>query len=170
MLFRSAAAKALGVPTLYGALYLTLIGEEQTTPYGLASLRVVTDVGVGIIVDAFQNLVEMETSKYHGFGTGVTAEAASQTALVTEFTTQYAVDNTRPTGSTTEVAQNIYQTVGTFTPDSGGTLAVTEHGIFSQAATGGGTMLDRSLFSVVNVVAAADSLQADYRFTVTSGG
>lgn len=168
---RIAAAKALGIPTYYGALYLSLQrGDGTVVPYGLASLRVVTTAGVGYIVDAFQNLVEAENMKFHGFGTGGTAEAVGDTALVTELTTQYNPDSTRPTGTTTEGASaNIYRTVATFTPDAGGTIAVTEHGVFSQAATGGGVLLDRSLFSVVNVVASSDSLTATYELTFPGG-
>jgi hypothetical protein len=165
-------ARALKAPLLYGQLWLRVFrGDGTIENLGLASLRVVTDTGVGYIVDAFQNLVEPENMKFHGFGTGGTAEAASQTALVTEETTQYATDNTRPTGTTVEGASaNIYRTVATYSPDSGATRAITEHGIFSQAATGGGVMLDRTLFSVVNLVAAADSLQATYELTFPSGG
>lgn len=138
--------------------------------FGVVGTRVVTTAGVGFIVDAFQNLTELENMKYHGFGTGGTAEASGDTALVTELTTQYNPDSTRPTGSTTEGASaNIYRTVGTFTPDAGGTIAVTEHGVFSQAATGGGVLLDRTLFSVVNVTANQDSLQATYELTLPAG-
>jgi hypothetical protein len=46
---------------------------------------------------------------------------------------------------------------------------VTEHGIFSQAATGGGTLWDRSVFSAINVV-SGDSIQFTYTCTVSSGG
>jgi hypothetical protein len=60
---------------------------------GLISTRVVTDTGVSYLVDALQNLTEPENLKFHGFGIGTTAEAASQTALVTELTTEYATDN-----------------------------------------------------------------------------
>jgi hypothetical protein len=143
----------------------------DVTWFGCVSTRVVTTAGVGFIVDAFQNLVELENMKYHGFGTGTNAEASADTALQTEETTQYATDNTRPTGSLTEGASaNIFRTVGTYSPDSGGTRAITEHGIFSQAATGGGTLLDRSVFSAVNLVAGADSLQTTYDLTCTAGG
>lgn len=136
--------------------------------YGTLSTRVVTDAGVAYIVDAFQNLTELENMKYHGFGTGSTAEAASQTALVTELTTQYNPDSTRPTGTQTESAANAYQSVATLTPDAGGTIAVTEHGLFS--ATSAGTMLDRSVFSAVNLVAGSDSLQVTYTIQIASGG
>jgi hypothetical protein len=139
----------------------------QVLDYGVLSRRVVTDAGVAYIVDAFQNLTELENMKYHGFGTGSTAEAASQTALITELTTQY-VSDVRPTGSTTEASAAVYRTVATLSPDSGGTIAVTEHGVFS--ASSAGTLLDRSVFSAVNLVASSDSLQATYDLTLSSGG
>lgn len=137
--------------------------------YGLVSCRVVTDVGVGFIVDAFQNLVELENMRYHGLGTGTTAEAAAQTALVTELTTEYSTSNTRPTGSLGEKSGDAktYETSATITVSSA--VAATEHGVFSQAATGGGTMIDRSVFTVVNL-ASAESLQATYQLTFASGG
>lgn len=169
-LWRISIAKLLGIPTHYGALYLDVIHADGTrTPYGLASLRVVTTAGVGFITDAFQNIVELEIMNFHGFGTGGAAEAVGNTGLTTELTTQYATDNTRPTGTQSESAANVYRTVATLDPDAD--VAITEHGIFSQAATGGGVLLDRSLFSVINLVGATgDSLQATYDFTCTSGG
>lgn len=144
--------------------------EVVIEPYGIVSQKVVTDTGVGFIVDAFQNLVEMENMKFHGIGTGGTAEAASQTALVTELTTEYNPNSTRATGSTTETSANIYSTVGTNTLDSG-TPAITEHGVFAQAATGGGVMFDRSLFAAINLTGAnGDGLQTTYNCTFASGG
>lgn len=133
--------------------------------YGIVSRRVITDAGVNFIVDAFQNLVELEIQKYHGLGTGTTAESAAQTALVTELTTQYATDNTRPAGTQTEGAANVYVTAGTNTLD--GTAAVTEHGIFS--ASSAGTLLDRSVFSAINLV-SGDTLITTYSCTLASGG
>jgi hypothetical protein len=140
----------------------------EVTAYGVLSRRLITTVGVNFLVDAFQNLTEIENFKFHGFGTGTTAEAVGDTALVTELTTQYAVDNTRPTGSQTEGAANVYRTVGTLSPDSGGTLAITEHGIFS--ANAAGTLWDRSVFAAVNLVAGSDSLQVTHESTCASGG
>lgn len=141
--------------------------EAEWTDLGLASLRVVTTAGVNFIVDAFQNIVELEILKFHGIGTGAVAEAVGDTALGTELTTQYNPDNTRATGSLTEGGSaNVYRTVGTNTVDAA--AAITEHGILSQAATGGGTLLDRSVFSVVNL-ANGDSLQTTYDLTVSAG-
>lgn len=143
--------------------------DGSVDDFGLVSCRVVTNAGVQFIVDAFQALADVSTLKYHGIGTGTTAEAATQTALVTEITTQYSTSNTRPTGTTGEQSgqANVYETTATITVSA--SVAVTEHGIFSRAATGGGTLLDRSVFSVVNL-AASESLQATYDLTFSSGG
>lgn len=136
--------------------------------YGVVSRKVVTDTGVGFIVDAFQNSVEAENMKYHALGTGTNAEAVGDTALQTELTTEYT-GNVRATGTTEEGATaNIYKTVGTNTLDSG-TPAVTEHGIFS--ANAAGVLLDRSKFSAINLVGAnGDGIQSTYQLTFTSGG
>lgn len=135
---------------------------------GVLSLRVVTTAGVTFLANNFAGSgAAISTFKYHGFGTGTTAEAVGDTALVTEFTTEYATDSTRPTGSQASSA-NVYTTVGTFSPDTGGTLAVTEHGIFSAASAG--TLWDRSKFSAVNLVAGSDSLQVTYNLTLSAGG
>jgi hypothetical protein len=166
--WRVTVAKAMRIPHFYGQVSLAVIRHDgSVVDLGLASLRVVTDAGVAAIVDAFQNTVELENFKYHGLGTGTGAEAASDTALGTEITTEYTTNNTRPTGSTTEGATaNIYRTVGTITVDAA--VAATEHGVFSQASNAGGTLLDRTKFSVVNL-ANGDSLQVTYDLTFNSG-
>lgn len=171
-LWRIAIAIVFRIPTYYGAVYATVIrGDGSIEEYGLVSLRVVTTVGVNYIVDAFQNLTEPENFKYHAFGIGTGAEAAGDTALGTEETTAYNPNSTRPTGSQTEGASaNIYRSVATYTPDSGGVRAITEHAIMSQAATGGGVCLDRSVFSAFNLDSAnGDSLQITYDLTLPAG-
>jgi hypothetical protein len=149
----------------------------QVVDYGVVCYRVVTDTGVAYLANAMSaGTATAQNLKFHGFGTGTAGEGVSQTALQTELTTQYSTDNTRPTG-TQAVATNIYTTVGTLSPDTGGTLAITEHGIFSSAnSTSGGSpagsnvLWDRSQFSAVNLVAGSDSLQVTYNLTLTSGG
>lgn len=162
-------ARIAGIQTIAPALYLTKIhanGDEEVL--GLASVRVVTTAGVNFLVDAFQGTVEPELFRFHGIGTGSTAEAIGQTALVTELTTQYTPDNTRATGTLGEGASaNIFRTVGTNTVDAA--VSITEHGIFSQAATGGGTLWDRSLFTAI-ALASADALESTYDATFAAGG
>lgn len=147
-------------------------GSESDHPgrlddYGVVRRKLVTDNGVALIVDALDNTLADATIKYHGVGTGTTAEAASDSALVTESTTALNPDNTRATGTFSQPAANQSRSVATNTFDA--SAAITEHGVFSQAATGGGTLLDRSVFSAVNVV-SGDSLQSTYTLTLTSGG
>lgn len=136
---------------------------------GSVGWKVVTTAGVNFIVDAFQNLVEIENLKFHALGTGSTAEAITDTALVTELTTEYT-GNVRATGSLTEGATaNIYRTVGTNTLDGTPASALREHGILDQAATGGGTLLDRTVFAAITL-SSGDALQSTYDMTVNAGG
>jgi hypothetical protein len=166
------AARALKLPHFYGQLWLTVFrGDGSVEELGLASMRVVTTTGAESIVDAFMNTFELESYDFHGFGVGVGAEAVGNTALGTEETTQYNPDNTRPTGTPSEFTSLIYRSVATYAPDSGtNPRPITEHGLFSNATVGSGVLLDRSVFSVVNLVPAVDSLQATYDFTVAAGG
>jgi hypothetical protein len=166
--WRYQVARVLGLSGIYGRLYVKVFkADGSIVDYGLVSLRVVTTAGVNFLVDAFQGTVEPEILRYHGCGTGTNAEASSDTALQTESTTALNPDSTRATGSLTEGASaNIYRTVGTLTFDA--SAAVTEHGILSQAATGGGTLLDRSVFSAINVV-SSDAIQFTYDLTLTAG-
>jgi hypothetical protein len=162
-------AQALGLPCFYGRLSLAVIrGDGRVLPLGLAGLRVVTTAGVNFIVDAFQNSVEVENLKYHGLGTGSTAEAVGDNALVTELTTEYNPDSTRATGSLTEGASaNIFRTVGTNTLDGTPGAALREHGIFSAASAG--TLLDRTVFAAITL-SSGDGLQSTYDLTVSAGG
>jgi hypothetical protein len=135
---------------------------------GWVGWKVITTAGVNFLVDAWQNSVELEILKYHGIGTGSTAEAAGDTALVTELTTEYNPDSTRATGTLTEGASaNIFRTVGTNTLDGTPGAALREHGIFSAAAAG--TLWDRTIYSSITL-SSGDSLQSTYDATVSSGG
>lgn len=161
-------ADQYGLPYMWSQLWLRVKRQDGPfLPYGLAGCRVVTTAGMNAVVDAFQNTVELETFKYHGIGTGSTAEASGDTALVTELTTQYNVDNTRATGTTTEGASaNIYKTVGTNTVDASASLR--EHGIFTVATSGSGTLLDRTVFALISLN-NGDSLESTYEITFVAG-
>jgi hypothetical protein len=163
-------AKWLHIPVQYGQLWLRVHrADGSVEDLGLAGFKQVTTVGAGFIVDAWQNSVELENMKYHGFGSGGGAEGAANTALTTEFTTEYATDNVRPTGTTAEGASaNIFSSVATFTPDAA--AAVTEHGLFDQAANSGGVLFDKTLFSVVNLNGTGDALVGTYQWTMATGG
>lgn len=138
--------------------------------HGVVSRQVVTDAGVAYIVDDFDNAsgsADVSLFNFHGCGTGTNAEAVGDTALQTESTTALNPDSTRATGTRSQPAANQYRSVGTLTFDA--SAAVTEHGLFTTSGTGTGTLLDRSVFSAINV-ASGDSIQFTYTITFTSGG
>lgn len=155
----------VGISRLHATV---LRAHGAVEPLGLLSTKVITDAGVAFLVDDWDNNGQDLTNlNFHGCGTGTNAEAVGDTALQTESTTALNPDSTRATGTRSQPAANQYRSVGTLTFD--GPAAVTEHGIFSQSATGGGTLWDRSVFSAINV-ASNDSIQFTYTCTVSSGG
>jgi hypothetical protein len=127
--------------------------------HGTISRRVVTNAGVAALANAFLNTFEPELFNFHATGTGTTAEAVGDTALVTETGTRVAGTQSSPAGGQ-------YRTVATVS--YGASLAITEHGIFSQLASGG-TLWDRSVFAAINVI-NGDSIQFTYTLTITAGG
>lgn len=155
----------IGVGRLYVSVLRARGGVEHR---GLVSTKLVTNAGVAFLVDDWDNsATDMTTFNFHGCGTGNTAEAAGDTALVTESTTALNPDSTRATGTKSQPSANILRSVGTVTFDA--SAAIVEHGLFSQAATGGGTLWDRSVFAVINV-ASGDSIQFTYEGTMSAGG
>lgn len=148
------------VESRLSAVHLSPTGEV-IKDYGIVATKQVTDAFVAFVVDNLQTeSAEFGDCKYHDSGTGVTAEAAGDTGLGTK------VETGRATGSQGEGASaNIYQTVGTISYTA--TRAITEHGVFTQAAAG--TLVDRSVFTAINVN-NGDSIQFTYELTLPSGG
>ena len=161
------ASEAYGLAHSEGALFGKLITRAgYEFDLGLMGLNIITTTGVTFIADAFRGTTEAETMKFHGLGTGATAEVIGNTALQTELTTQYNPDNTRATGSLAGSA-GVFTTVGTNTVDA--SASPVEWGLLSQAATGGGVLFDRETFTAV-ALANGDSLQTTYNLTFTAGG
>lgn len=163
----NAAAKAFtrltGIPTLTAQLSLKHISGAtgMVTDFGVVGYRVVTTAFVNFMVAQMQT----ETSqwgdfKYHDSGVGTTAAAVGDTDMET------TDGESRATGTqTTDGNPNVYRSVGTISYTT--TKAITEHGLFSQ--TTGTTLLDRTVFSAINVV-NGDSIQFTYDLTVSAGG
>ena len=113
----------------------------------------------------------LNTYKYHDSGTGTTAAAQTDTALQTQAgpttrataTSQTQTQSASGTGSTTPA---IVTSVGTIA--YAGPLAITEWGLFSQAAQGG-SMWDHRVFAAINVV-SGDSIQFTYAVSLPGGG
>lgn len=87
-------------------------------------------------------------------GTGTTAPAAGQTALVSEIGTRVSLTHSNP-------SSNVWRMVGTFGPGNA-TGAITEAGLFN--ASSGGTMFARQTFAVINKD-ENDSLEITWEIT-----
>ena len=119
--------------------------------------NIIVNVGFDFIADAIgKSASRPSVMGFIALGTGTTAAAASQSALVSELDRN---------------AATYAHTVGTkafsFTADflaGDGTGAITEAGVFNAAS--GGIMLDRVVFPVVNK-GADDSLTAVFTFTMS---
>jgi len=159
--WRVPLALLLRIPTYYGSLRIRVFrADSVVVDYGLVSCRVVTTAFVNFVVDQLQT----ETSafgdfKYHDSGVGTTAAAVGDTDIET------TDGESRAIGSQTEGATaNIYKSVGTIAYTT--TKAITEHGLFN--ASSGVTLLDRTVFSAINVV-NGDSIEFTYELTLTAG-
>ncbi len=146
-----------------GTLDARVIRSNGTSlDLGCVGRRVVTTAGVNYMRDDFAaaaGAADITNYKFHACGTGTTAEAIGDTALVTDSGVA------RVTGTQVAFASKQYQSVATmaFT----GALAITEHGIFS--ASTAGTLWDRTVFAAINV-ANGDSIQFTYTLTIADGG
>jgi hypothetical protein len=152
-----AFSKITGVVTMTGRLHAVLRhANGETVNYGWLSHGLVTTAFVNFMVDQLQT----ETSvwgdfKYHDSGVGTTAANIADTDIET------TDGEDRSTGDQGEGASaNIYQSIGTISYTT--TKAITEHGIFN--ASTGVTLLDRHVFSAINVV-DGDSVQFTYQLT-----
>lgn len=104
------------------------------------------------------------TPTYIALGTGTTAVAATDTALVTETSTSGLARAAATVSLVTTTATNdTAQWLKSFSVT--GTVAVTESGIFNASSVG--TMLCRQTFSAVNVV-NGDTLQITWKIQETS--
>jgi hypothetical protein len=164
-----------GVPTIISELRATLNHNGEITDYGVVGRRCVTTAGVNYLVacwgDTDHSPNDMGILKYHASGTDDTAEAAAQTGLVAECTTQYDTDNTRPAGTlTVGASNNIFSSVcaTTFTYAGGATTHIKEHGLLNSATVGAGTLWDRTLTGTIDVV-TTDILTWTYQCSFPSG-
>ena len=150
-----------GIPTLTSELALVLKRSDGSViDYGVVGYRSITTAFVTYMVDQLQtDTTTWGDFKYHDSGVGATAENVTDTDM------QTTDGESRATGTQTESASNAYRSVGTIAYTS--TKAITEHGLFN--ASSGVTLLDRTVFSAVNVV-SGDSIEFTYTLTVSSGG
>ena len=117
--------------------------------------NLIVDTGLNFICDRMK---DDETAMTHmALGSGTTAAAAGDTTLGTQLGSREALDSSTVTNN-----QIVY--VASFEANDA-TGAVTECGLFN--ASTGGTMLCRTVFSVVNK-AADDTLTVNWTITLTA--
>lgn len=145
------ASKITHLPYLIGEWRVVVRRVDGTVEdYGVVCSKLITDAGLVKFADAFHDAsFDLSTFKYGGVGSGSTAPAAGNTALVTEYTTQLEVDNTRATATSSKPTTT--SVLKQFTQTFDASVSVAEFGIFSQAATGGGTLLDRGTMTALDL-------------------
>ena len=116
--------------------------------------NLVVDTGLAFIASRMKDASATAMS-HMGIGTGTSAAASSDTALGTEAA--------RVALTSTTVTSNAVAYVASFAAGSG-TGAITEAGILNGAS--GGTLLCRTVFSVVNK-AASDSMTITWTVTIS---
>jgi len=131
-----------------GRLQVSLNGEVVRDIDNL-----VVTAGKGYVADRMKN--NSSVMSHMAIGSGTTAAAAGNTELGTELG--------RVSLTSTTVSSNVVTYVATFAAGTG-TGAVTEAGILT--ASSGGTMLCRTVFSVVNK-GSADSMTITWTVTVS---
>lgn len=130
--------------------------------------KVVTDDFCEELVDELQSAIAaFATYKYHHSGEGTDAEAAGDAGLGTPREDARVV-GTQVEGATTKT----YKSIATITYT--GSYAITEHGLFNTAGAGGppvtgGTLMDRTKFAAINVV-ATNAVEFTFTIAFTSGG
>lgn len=126
-------------------------------------LALVTTVGMNYLAADFlaSSVNHISAFNFHDTGTGTTAPAISDTALVAQ-----AGPTTRATGTQSNPVAGTYKSVGTISYSS--TLNIAELGLFSQAAQGG-TLWDRRTFTAMPV---DNTISVSYAYSVsmTAGG
>lgn len=119
--------------------------------------NLIVNAGFDLICDAIGRSSGRPAVISHiAVGTGTTAPAAAQTALVAE-SARVAATYAHTAGT------KVFTMTATF-PAGTATAALTEAGIFNAASAG--TMLDRVTFAVINK-GAADTLTVTFTFTLS---
>lgn len=140
---------------MHGALTLMLDranGEREV----IHKDNIIVNGGFDFICDAIGNAARGAVMGFIELGTGTTAAAAAQTALVTA-SLRKAATYAHTAGT------KVFTLTATFNAGEA-TGALTEAGVFNAASAG--TMLDRVVFSVVNK-GVDDTLTAVFTFTLS---
>lgn len=147
---------------MYGELSIRKLDPKmgKRENHGVVCRRAVTDTGVAAMVDDWDDdSKDITLFNQHDSGTGVTGANQTDTAL------QTPCGESRDAGAKTQPLAYQIRSVATHT--YAGPFAITEHGIFDNAA--GGVLWDRHTFGAINV-GSGDGIEFTYTLTITAGG
>lgn len=139
-----------------GRVKLQLISPEGKIKSEQVVSNLVVDTGLDFITSRMEGTTDAVMSHME-VGTDNTAPAAVDTTLGT------AIAGSRVSLTSTTVTDNAIEYIGDF-PAGTGTGAIVEAGVFNAASTG--TMLCRTIFSVVNK-GSDDTLKITWTITVS---
>ena len=139
-----------------GNVKIDIIGADGAVKDSREIKNLVVTVGKNYIASRMKDATATAMTHME-LGTGTTAAAVGDTTL------QAAISGSRTALTSTTVTANAIAYVASF-PAGTGTGAVTEAGVFNAASAG--TMLCRTVFSVVNK-GAADAMSITWTITVS---
>lgn len=148
-----------GASLMEGSLSARVCFNGKWYDLGVVGKKVVTTAFCELMVDTLVSSEALfSTYKFHQLGTGSTAEAIGNTALVTPV-------ETVTEGTQVEDSSVIYKSIATLAITD--TRILREHGIFNTVTPAG--LLDRTMFDIVTLY-NGDSYEATYKLTCTAGG
>lgn len=139
-----------------GRLSVVLLDADGKVKHSQDIPNLVVNTGLAFIASRMKDTTDAAMS-HMAVGSGTTAAAAGNTALETQIGSRVSLTSTTVTANATAY-------VATFAAGTG-TGAITEAGIFN--ASTAGTMLCRTVFSVVNK-GADDTLQITWAITLNA--
>ena len=137
-----------------GSVNVVVRGEDGRVSQNFTVPNLVVDTGLNYIASRMKD-ASATVMSHMAVGTGTTAAASGDTALETE-SARVALDSSTVTGASISY-------VATY-PAGTGTGALTEAGILN--ASSAGTLLCRTLFSVINK-GAADTMTVTWTITIS---
>ena len=137
-----------------GSVNIVVRGEDGRVSQNFTVPNLVVDTGLNYIASRMKD-ASATVMSHMAVGTGTTAAASGDTALETE-SARVALDSSTVTGASISY-------VATY-PAGTGTGALTEAGILN--ASSAGTLLCRTLFSVINK-GAADTMTVTWTITIS---
>lgn len=164
---RVVTARSNGLPHIYGLLWLSKRQRDGTiVDYGLASMRLVTNAGLTWLVQCFLGEEDILSLQYHGIGASDIPESPEDEDLVDELGQNYPIEDLRAVGSSTEVNDTTFRSVGNC--QVADDVSVREHGVFTHGTVGQGVLFDRSTFTTVPLE-AGEAIQMTYDLVLSAG-